>query len=157
MTIDLRMPRLSETLPYREATRCNRCGRTLPGAHDLQIWQEHDELDRPQAIFVVLCKPCADRVVEPHARLYRLVLGNEPCPGVMDQCSACTHRHELRCRCPDMLANGGPGVAFAAPDGWVHIQMAGPGGRGRRGRTERHWDAVPACPARLEKEGASKP
>ena len=149
-------PRLTETLPGRSMTACNRCGYQLPGKHDLQVWQEHDDADRPEARYVLLCKPCADKLIEPHPRLYRHVpmKWNEPCPGIMAQCGDCLHRDGMRCRQPEMKVNGGPGVAFPAPDTSGHFTMAGPNGRGRRCVPFRMWEEVPACPAK-EKGGKS--
>jgi hypothetical protein len=141
-------PRLTESLPHRSAVACHRCGQVLPGKYDLHWWQEHDDRDRPEPRYVLLCNPCADKIIEPHPRLYRRTERNEPCPGVMLQCVCCKHLDGLRCRHPQMRANGGPGVAFAGPDGFVRIQRAGPGGRGRRCETLRTWNDVPVCPVR---------
>ena len=152
----LTFPRLTETLPHRAADRCNRCGYGLPGPHNLQVWQEHDDGDRPELRYVLLCKPCADKVIERHPRLYRLADRNEPCPGVMGQCEECIHRDGLVCRCPEMKANGGPGVAFLPADDWARYQMAGPGGRGRKCKTVRIWSEVPPCSARVEKKGGGE-
>ncbi len=152
MSADLTMPRLTESLQYRDRGACNRCGKAVEG---LQIWQEHDDHDRAESRYVVLCKACADRVIEPHARLYRHTGENEPCPGVMAQCESCAHVAGLRCRHPQLRTNGGEGIAFAPPDSWVHLQMAGPRGRGRRGQTLRMWRTVPECPVREPERGGA--
>jgi len=130
---DLR-PRLSETLrPIEFPHRCQRCG----AYERLTTWQECDARDRPEVCHVVLCEPCADRVVKPHPRMYRRLAPNAPACGVMSICEGCQHRDGSRCRSPRAKANGGEGLQF--PGGAaVHVQRTGPGGRGRRCGWE-HW------------------
>jgi len=137
--IGITMPRLSATLsPLRWPRACQRCAAT----EGLTFWQEHDDQDRRELVFVILCQRCADRLIESHPRLYRELGRNEPAPGVMVICEACRHRVGV-CQSPRAAANGGPGLHFPAADSSVHLQMAGPGGRGRRGRWLEKWNAEP--------------
>jgi hypothetical protein len=103
-------PRLSETLSHpRTLVACQACGRGELPSINLAVWQEHDEADRPEPIFLVLCDACA-RLIEPHPRLYRRVDRWAPAPGIMPTCSGCRHQDALRCRSPLLKANGGPGL-----------------------------------------------
>lgn len=129
MSTGIVIPRLSETLkplawPHHV---CQRCG--FDGPSKLVYWQEHDDLDRREMIFVVLCAACSAKVIEPHARLYRQLDRNEPAPGVMKVCEPCRHRDASRCRSPIARANGGDGLAFPAADVKVHFY----GGRNNSG------------------------
>jgi hypothetical protein len=129
-------PRLSETLPHpRDLRCCQACGsdilaslipvdgpkETAPytqpvvAVPGLDIWQEHDEADQPEHIYVVLCDPCAARLIEPHPRLYRRLDRWEPAPGIMPACRDCVHRKGLACGNPLLKANGGPGLPINAP------------------------------------------
>lgn len=118
-------PRLSETLPHREPGRCHACG-TMPNEApparngrkrplDLQLWQEHDQWDRPEMRYVLLCGPCAKRIIEPHPRLYKQLDLFAPAPGVMGVCRDCRWRAGPRCLCPKARANGGAGMATLGP------------------------------------------
>jgi len=106
------MPRLSDDLTGpRDLRHCQACGMTplLPEASsDLTAWLEHDDNDRPEPIAVVLCRSCAARLIEPHARLYRELDANEPVPGAMHLCVLCRHRDGLLCTNPAAMFNGGP-------------------------------------------------
>jgi len=108
------MPRLSEDLPGpRHPQLCQACG--AGPERELQRWMEHDEQDRPERVLVVLCPPCARRIIEPHPRLYELLDVFRPWPGAMDLCCDCRHRDGLQCRHPDLKANGGPGLELKFP------------------------------------------
>jgi hypothetical protein len=132
------MPRLSESLRALEwPHRCQRCG-ALEG---LVVWQEHDEGDRPESRYVVLCRECADRVIERHPRLYRELAPNEPAAGVMRLCGYCVHQDAGRCRSPRARANGGQGLRFPGPDSTMHILYST--GRGRRGQWLKTWSREP--------------
>jgi hypothetical protein len=124
-------PRLSETLPGPKAPdRCRSCG----SCGDLATWQEHDDADRPEGVYLVLCTPCSDRIIEPHPRLYAQVDPNRPLPGVMALCIDCRHRDGIRCGHPGSLANGGPGIAITVPRPFTaHICARGRGSKGLSG------------------------
>lgn len=141
MSFAIVMPRLSETCsPPTWPRACQRCGAPgLGGSAELSVWQEHDDGDRREPIFVVLCKPCVDRVIEPHPRLYRELGRNEPAPGVMSICGDCRHADRGRCRSPRAAVNGGPGLRFPAADSTVHIQYLDKRGR-RCGKWLREWN-----------------
>ena len=125
------MPRLSKDLKGEKSrTRCQACGLQvlfdpLPKLPQLRRWQEHDDGDRPEPIVVVLCKPCSNRLIEPHPRLYREMQAFEPHPGSMPICDDCTRREGVSCRHPEAKANGGQGVELIAPKpSYVHLQMS---------------------------------
>jgi hypothetical protein len=169
----IEIPRLTETLaPLAWPRRCQACGAELsrpvprlgPAAGKARagsrspatVWQEHDDADRPELRYIVLCGACADRLIEPHPRLYRRLGRNEPAPGVMQICEGCRHRQGGRCVSPRARAHGGPGLAWPAADVQVHIQRAGPGGRGRSGEWIREWHEEPeTCEGREPAEGPS--
>jgi hypothetical protein len=101
------MPRLSTDLPGERAPNvCQSCG----AREKLSRWREHDERDRPENVFVVLCARCEKKLVEPHKRLYAQIQPNEPIPGTLDLCVPCAFRDGLRCTHPDLKANGGAGL-----------------------------------------------
>jgi hypothetical protein len=100
-------PKLSETLPGPVTPdRCQSCG----AWGDTDRWREHDEHDQPTPVVVVLCRPCSDKIIEPHPRLYARLQGNEPHAGAMPLCLDCQHRDGTRCAHPGARANGGPGI-----------------------------------------------
>ncbi len=106
-------PRLSADLPgTKHPDTCQGCGRH----RDLvTIWQECDEHDQPELIFVVLCKHCSDRLIEPHPRLYKQRAAFDPMPGVMHLCIPCRHRDGTRCANMQASINGGPGLKIIGP------------------------------------------
>jgi hypothetical protein len=111
-------PKLSEDLAGPVDPRhCQSCGGLGHGLFtgELTRWIEHDEDDKPTAVVVVLCKACADRLVDPHPRLYRPMEEHEPAPGSMPICLDCVHRVGVRCTHPAARANGGRGVELALP------------------------------------------
>jgi hypothetical protein len=125
-----RWPKLSETLPGPAAPdRCQACQPSFfpqdPGP--LERWVECDEHDQPTDVVVVLCSPCARKLIEPHPRLYRPLGPNDPHPGAMGICVDCVHRTGTRCS--RTRANGGPGirVTIARPT-VAHLNYGG--GRG---------------------------
>lgn len=109
-----RRPGLCDTLTGpRSPTECQSCGST---AEFLQRWEECNELDQRTARVVVLCAPCAKRLIEPHPRLYHQLATNEPHAGSMAHlCGPCAHRDGVTCRCPLLKANGGPGMMITYP------------------------------------------
>jgi len=90
----------------------------------VHVWQECDDVDRPEPIAVLLCPPCSARLIEPHPRLYYGLPFNEPFAGTMDLCAPCRFRASVRCTHPDLKANGGPGLTIRAD-----TPMAVPGRR----------------------------
>ena len=121
------MPRLSETLTGpRSIDTCQCCGFIpLPAQEPLTRWLEHGEDDAPDPhpIVVVLCKPCSDKLIEPHPRLYRALQLHEPLLGAMPICQDCTHREATRCKCPAAKINGGEGlqITFTTPPTRIHV------------------------------------
>lgn len=132
------IPRLSEQLePLAWPHVCQRCGRDTPRER-LLVWQEHDDADRPELVYVVLCNPCSARVIDPHPRLYRELAPNEPAPGVMRICGHCEHQQLGRCCSPLLRRNGGPGLKLPDPDSSMHVSYST--GRGRKGGFIRTWN-----------------
>lgn len=120
-------PRLSETLHYYHPDRCAACN--VGPTPDLQLWQEHSRIDEPQVRYVILCRACSDKIVDPHPRLYRQISRNTPAPGAMMICADCTKRTRLHC--PVAKANGGPGMTIIA-DQPLTAFMDGADSKGRR-------------------------
>lgn len=109
-TLSPKTDRLSQLPGNFSLDQCAKCG----GCHLLQRWQEHDDLDRPEPKCVCLCKPCADRIIEPHPRLYRQVPDHHFLPGSASVCKGCRWQKHLSCTCPLAMFNGGaePGLVF---------------------------------------------
>lgn len=107
-------PKLSETLSYaRHPWICQCCGLNLMGhpVEPHQIHRECDDEDAPTATVVVLCKTCADLIIESHPRLYAIEPKNKPVPGAIPHlCVGCTWRRDLNCTNELLKANGGPGL-----------------------------------------------
>lgn len=121
-------PRLSETLPLADVGKCQQCG----SAEKLTAWHECNDNDRPAGpVFVVLCQACADRIIEPHPRLYKRLLTDEALPGALPMCADCVFRRRLRCTSPQAAFNGGDGIVFDPPPTQIHLH-----GRGISGW---HW------------------
>ena len=110
-------PRLSIDLKHaRHLAVCQACGVVHnPHGRALHRWLEHDTDDQPEPVCVVLCDPCATRLIDPHPRLYRRMQHHEPLPGAMPICADCRHRADLACRNPDAAINGGPGLSYTLP------------------------------------------
>jgi hypothetical protein len=117
-------PRLSTQLKgERHPFVCQSCGETSmivtadtePEDVGLIRWQEHDQQDKPQPIIVVLCKPCSDRLIEPHERLYHQLRKWAPALGAMRFCSDCSFRDGLHCSHRDSKENGGAGLIVKFP------------------------------------------
>jgi hypothetical protein len=132
------MPRLSESLTGpKHPALCQSCGAAdlLEAAEFprgvslfLSVWQEHDEHDRPERVFVVLCGKCEGRLIEKHPRLYARVPRFKPTPGVMALCVACKHRDGVTCKSPLATFNGGAGMTVNFPEPTrVHICRRGKG------------------------------
>lgn len=103
-------PRLSRMVHRREMTTCQSCGHACHVGSDADVWREHDDQDRPEEIFIVLCRRCADRIIEPHPRLYARQGRYDPMPGAMPVCQVCRHCVSLTCLSPLLLSKGGPGL-----------------------------------------------
>ncbi len=125
--------------------RCQSCGHDC----DLTRWLEHDERDQPTAVVVVLCRPCSDRIIEPHPRLYAALDEYAPHSGSMALCRECSRRSGVSCTHPDLKANGGAGlnITMRRPD-TAFVSGRGAGGR-RTGWVHRIYHAPPsACAGR---------
>jgi hypothetical protein len=95
LSIDLkheRNPFICQIVRRRGPNRHRRRGR-LPEPEEAGFirWQEHDQQDRPQPIYLVLCKECSDRLIEPHERLYRPLDKWAPALGAMRFCLHCAN------------------------------------------------------------------
>lgn len=131
-------PRLSTDLKHpRDPAICQSCG-----GEATQTWAECDDDDAPEFIFIRLCKPCSDRIIEPHPRLYSLVARGAPAPGAMTCCTDCRHRLGLDCKNPDMKFNGGTGVAIGVN------QVGFACSRGKGGGCRPLFDGDPTCHGR---------
>lgn len=113
-------PKLSETLPHKSRTSCNRCN-AGGQKRDVSFWIECDDEDRRQPVFIALCGFCADELIEPHPRLYIELLSGECMPGAMRVCDDCKLRDGLRCTSPDAKFNGGQGLVFDPQPASVHL------------------------------------
>ena len=160
-------PRLARTLRHpRQLDVCQACGvravfdgsaemrrlgtvgveRTAEGDRvpAFPRWIEHDAQYRPEAVVVVLCDPCAKRIIEPHPRLYDRLAPYQPMPGAMGICAGCVHNRSLVCRSQLAKFNGGPGLQIDAPEpGMMHVW-----GRGRDGRRTGGWTRSVPGPAK---------
>ncbi len=153
-------PKLSETLvglfPVAPDL-CQECGVTVDDADDTRRrtrWIEHDEWDRPTHAVIVLCRSCAEDIIEPHPRLYAEMPIHKPHPGTMALCGACIHRTGLRCTHPNAKANGGPGIVitYAPP---LRAFMDGTRGGRRAGWvTEIYPSAPTVCNGRAQRHDA---
>ena len=158
-------PRLSTQLDGpRDPGHCQSCGAAgsldpmalSAGSPSLVAWQEHDGNDQPQPVYVVLCRPCGDRLVDRHPRLYRPCPPWEPMPGVMGLCGSCRHRDGTRCASPAAKANGGEGLVIAFPQPTrVHVLRRG---KGARSGWENWYSGPPrGCTGRESIDACSEP
>lgn len=118
-------PRLTTDLPHsRRPEVCQSCGREAT-----ELWEEHDDNDKPEQRFVALCRPCAAKLIEPHPRLYRAVESFEPIPGGMSCCAKCFWLYDMRCESMQLKRKGGPGlhIRFQRP-ATVFVCVRGGGG-----------------------------
>lgn len=134
-------PRLTETLRAAPCV-CANCAKRadLPTDAPLLLWQEHDDNDKPEAKYLLLCYKCSDEIVENHPRLYNKLDRNAPAPGAMDICVNCRARYKTFC--PKAKIHGGPGIEITAskPTG-AHID-----GRGKDGKRFGVWLKLYALP-----------
>lgn len=123
------LPKLSADLKHVKDRRvCQSCGLRDEDGKGLWRWREHDGADKPTHDVVVLCEPCADRIIGPHPRLYARLDRHQPHPGAMSVCDGCTHRDGVRCVNPMAKANGGTGVILTIPKPMnAHLCMRGSG------------------------------
>lgn len=152
-------PRLSTSLnPFINVRTCQCCGNAcepypeLSGQRQqlraIRLWQECDESDQPEPIVVALCDPCAEKIIEPHPRLYRRLSSlNHPIPGVTAVCPGCIFQEGSRCKCPESLANGGAGIRLKGP----RPQRGFIDGVKYRGPFEFYSEPITACTGRKEK------
>ncbi len=145
-------PRLSKTLDGpRDLDRCQACG-----GNATATWQECDEADQPELVYVRLCRSCSDKLIEPHPRLYRRIGDGSPAAGAMPCCRGCTHAVQLSCRSPLLKGNGGPGLA-------INVKQRGfCCSRGKGGGCRPIYDGEPECAGReavkpAEAEGTGVP
>lgn len=132
--------------------RCRSCGidaATMERrGYPLERHIECDEWDQhtPASPIVVLCHPCARRLIEPHPRLYVPLSSDKPWPGCMPICADCCHRDGVRCAHPMAKANGGTGVLLnfggKRPTA-VHYCFSTR--HGRSGRWDQIYPPVLAC------------
>ena len=123
-------PKLSETLPHREARTCNHCGADERRSVKLfNYWQECDEEDQPTPRFVVLCQRCSELIIDPHPRLYRALDPHFPMPGVMPLCELCVSRNGIVCASPQAKFNGGPGLQYEPQGSYAMVCSRGRGCR----------------------------
>lgn len=140
-------PGLSVTLPgsVRPDT-CQACA--LNDARMLDVFREYDEHDRPTAARVMLCRPCAQRLVEPHARIYEQLTTNGPHPGAMAICTGCVRRSALACTHPDLTTNGGAGLMLTlAKPTRMHLCRSP---RSTSGFVDVYYSPPSACAGRME-------
>lgn len=103
-------PRLTETLRGpRNYHACSSCGVRPTALVDLQLWQEHDDNDKPEMRFILLCKRC-EPMIKPHPRLYAQHHRWAPAPGASAICEGCRFRDGLSCTHPNLTATGGVGL-----------------------------------------------
>jgi hypothetical protein len=118
-------PRLTEErgLFDPHPRRCQLCG----GDQELDLWQEHDERDKPEGRAIILCESCSKRVIDKHPRLYARRGIFVPWPGAMALCVDCKHRRGVTC--PLTKASGGPGIEIKYPQPFKAMVDGTRGGR----------------------------
>jgi hypothetical protein len=148
-----RQPGLSETLTRpRSPLTCQSCGWMStrhgyePGKRYLDRWQECDEFDRKTDVVVLLCNLCADRLIDPHHRLYHRLEPNRQFPAThVPLCMPCRWRDGLTCNSPMRLARGGPGLRLEQGEPASYHACGTRNGR-RTGWTGHIWPPVTGCP-----------
>lgn len=101
-------PRLTDEARAPDLVRCQLCG---GGDLPLTVFEQCDEDDQPEGRLLTACsrRECSRRIKD-HPRLYRDV---DVRPGAIAAlCVDCVHRDGLRCRHPDLRANGGAGLVL---------------------------------------------
>jgi hypothetical protein len=125
-------PRLSKSLtgPRRHGL-CQSCGvksQDHRGLPSLTLWQECGDQDDATIDYLWLCHPCAERLIEPHPRLYQRHHVFHPAVGVQPFCETCIHCVNMRCTHRD--ANLG---TLVQPGAFSRAFVDGQG-RGKSGR-----------------------
>lgn len=137
-----RKPGLSTTLQYDDHPYvCKSCGIAGQGT-PVTGWREADEWDQfsDDSAVVMLCAKCSDRLIEPHARLYKRLEPLGPFPGVMDICLACIHRTGTTCTNKQLLRHGGAGIRLGGMSGSrCHLNYGG-----GRGEFKTLWSTPPS-------------
>ncbi len=124
------MPRLSAEVPLHDLSECNECGDLGSVRDPLAVWQECDEADVSEDIYLVLCRRCSDRLIPDHPRLYHRMVRHQPAPGAMPICTNCRWHAGTLCQHPRSKARGGPGVRLDGPGAqWTSMQVRGAHGR----------------------------
>jgi hypothetical protein len=126
-------PRLSQTLRgRRQHGYCQSCDAHFPGTNGmpaLNLWQECDDDDRLQKIFVWLCTPCSERLVEKHPRLYEQRGVFFPAPGVQQFCADCRFCDNMTCKHPEAQTGA---VVLSGAFSRMFVDGQGRGKAGRR-------------------------
>lgn len=130
--------RLTNLPGEKHPHKCQRCG----AGKKLERWIECDHNDKPEHLWLVLCKDCGAAVIEKHPRLYIPVPMFGPVPGCMTVCVECIFRDGVRCKNPDAQINGGKvGLKYdQEPPAWGFID-----GPRYRGRIAIYQGPVKAC------------
>lgn len=117
-------PRLSQTLTDHPARPdlCQACGEKHRSGNPIGRWQECDDQDHPERVFVVLCRECAEEIIEDHPRLYVEINNVQVVLGCMSVCGDCKHRDRFNsCQSPSSSAHGGEGMWLHPAPQRVHI------------------------------------
>lgn len=133
-------PRLSEVGTFKHPRHCQSCGAT----YDREIWQECDDKDEPEQIFIILCDKCSEKIIGPHPRLYRMLHRNAPAPGAMLTCADCDLSVGVNCTSFLLKKNGGPGLPLRLGEkSTIHIDRVV---NGRRvGEWHNFYSSPPTC------------
>ena len=92
---------------------CWICGKKHNDIVELNIWQECDDEDNPENIFIVACKDKQCRkIINDHPRLYiaQQWAGHTPGRFMLAGCSLCKLRQGFKCTNPQTKENGGEGL-----------------------------------------------
>lgn len=124
-------PKLTETLTgQKRPDICQSCGTIEYPDNAISVWREHGTHDEPTNDLVALCLKCSDELIEPHVRLYSKTEEHAPIPGGMPVCIYCKQRDGMKCRAPELKANGGEGLYLTFPQPYSGFWD----GRGKDGR-----------------------
>jgi hypothetical protein len=122
---------LSATLPFpRRPDTCQACGLVANALAqgDLTVWVECDPWDRATTppVYVVLCRRCSTRLIDPHPRLYMGRDVRAPNLGAMALCTDCALRSGLDCGAALARQNGGAGMAitYATAPVFAHVSVS---------------------------------
>jgi hypothetical protein len=161
LPLPLNTPRLSRTLQgRRHRDHCQACDRHRTELESpLTMWQEHDDHDNPEPIFLMVCGQCnapsgrrtKTTMIEAHPRLYDEA--HEHCwqPGIMHLCTDCQFHHDLTCTHPAQKSRGGAGLEISGPEPMTIRARAK-----RRGITWTAWKPATNCAGRKEIENVTR-